>query len=364
MLDDELVVSDRSSILTDTRVRVAVNGFGRIGRCVTRQIVANPLLELVAINDLVQDLGNLTYLYNFDSSYGHAQAKAVDLQEETRSFKINNEKVYCFNEPTIQDVPWETLGVDIVVEATGVASNVEGSHLLIRQQRVRKVVVTHCPSTPVDLHLIIGLNEESYTPLDHHVVACGICDANAIIHPIVHLDSCFGIEDGFVTTLHPWLSYQNLVDSPTIMQSEPTHFWRDYGLGRSSVGTLIPKDTTAVMALKPIIPDLASRFDALSYRVPTSVVASADLTIRLTKNPGLEGLRSSLEELAAASRVVDLNYESLVAIDYLGSTASVTIDMQWLKSKGELVKLLVWYDNEWGYSARVVDAVLHLGLKL
>jgi len=327
---------------------------------VARQVVENPLLELVAINDLVQDLGNLAYLYNFDSSYGHAAFKAVELNEEDRSFMIGDTRVYCFCEPGVEEVPWETLDVDVLVEATGVSSNVEGAHLLVRQQQVQKVVVTHCPTTHVDMHLIIGHNEDSYQPSNHHVLASGICDANAIIHPLVHLDASFGVESGFVTTLHPWLSYQNLVDSPTIMQSEPAHFWKDYALGRSSVGTLIPKDTTAITALKPIIPELASKLEAFSFRIPTAVVAAADLTIRLTSSPNLEELRSALEELASSSRVVDINQESLVASDYLGSTASVTLDLQWLKLTNDLIKIVAWYDNEWGYSARVVDAVLHV----
>ena len=350
--------------MTDTRVRVAVNGFGRVGRCVARQVIANPFLELVAINDLVQDLGNLAYLYNFDSSYGHAALKAAELNEEDRSFKIGETKVHCFCEPGAEEVPWGRLDVDVLVEATGVSSNVEAAHLLVRQQQVQKVVVTHCPSTPVDMHLIIGHNEDSYRPSSHHVLASGICDANAIIHPLVHLDAAFGIECGFVTTLHPWLSYQNLVDSPTIMQSEPGHFWKDYALGRSSVGTLIPKNTTAVSALQPIIPELASKLEAFSFRIPTAVVAAADLTIRLTNTPTTEDLRCSLEDLSATSAVVDINQESLVASDYLGSTASVTLDLQWLKLKNDLVKIVAWYDNEWGYSARVVDAVLHVGMNL
>lgn len=348
--------------MTNDQIRVGINGFGRIGRMVARQIVANPQLKLVAVNDHAEDLGNLVYLYNYDSTYGRAPSQATVLNETSQSFMLDGHSVSCFSEFDVVNAPWESADVDVLVEATGVSSNVDGSHVLVGDERVRKVVVTHCPSVSVDLHLIVGVNEAEYDPLVHHVIASGICDANAIVHPIVHLDDRFGIEYGFVTTLHPWLSYQNLVDAPTVMQNSPGHYWTDYALGRSSVSTLIPKETTAVSALSAVVPDLASKFEALSFRVPTSVVSTADITIRLSAGPSIDSVRMALEDLCAASRVVEANYESLVGTDYRGSTASATIDMQWLKMSGDMLKLIVWYDNEWGYSARVVDLVQRVGL--
>lgn len=347
--------------MTDDQIRVGINGFGRIGRTVARQVVANPQLRLVAVNDYAEDLGNLAYLYNYDSTYGRAPSRAAVLNETSKSFVLDGHSVSCFREFDVVNTQWESAGVDVLVEATGVSSNVDGSHVLVRDERVRKVIVTHCPSVPVDIHLLVGVNEAEYDPLVHHVIASGICDANAIVHPIVHLDDCFGIESGFVTTLHPWLSYQNLVDAPTVMQNSPGHFWTDYALGRSSVSTLIPKETTAVSALSPVIPELASKLEAFSFRVPTSIVSTADLTIRLSTEPSIDLVRLALEDLCATSRVVEANYESLVGVDYRGSTASATIDMQWLKVSGDMLKLIVWYDNEWGYSARVVDLVERVG---
>lgn len=334
--------------------RVAVNGFGRIGRVLARQVVARTGFRLVAVNDLTGDVGNLAYLFNYDTNYGRAPVPATEGSADG-TMVLDGSIVRCHGERLATDVPWEDSDVDVLVDATGVAANVLAAHELVAQGRVPKVVITHCPSAEVDLHLIYGINDDRYLADRHHVVAGNICDANAVAHPIKALQESFEIASGYLTTIHPWLSYQHLVDAPTVKVSEPQHFWPDYSLGRASSSALIPKNTTAVDALAPVLPDVAAKLGSFSYRVPTPVVASADLTLRLGGSPGMVEVEEVLRELVVRSSVVNGNDESLVSQDYLGVDASATIDFQWLGVHGDLVKVVLWYDNEWGYAARMLD---------
>lgn len=341
-------------------IRVGINGFGRIGRTTARQLLANPEFTLVAVNDIAEDIHNLTYLYNYDSTYRQPPVKA-----EVRGdgvVGIGKHEVCFSSAHNILDVPWEKLGVDVLVDSSGVKANAINARQLTEQGRVHKVVVTNSPDDAgIDCYIVLGVNDNAYDPTRHHVVSSSICDVNAVAHPLKWLDSQFTVEGGFFTTLHPWLSYQNLLDGPMASQSNPGHFWTDFSLGRSGVGMLIPKNTTAATALKPILPKVASRLDAFSYRVPTATVASADLTLRLGKRVSTEELIESLSELCRTSPYVAANYESLVGGDYIQNDHSAIIDFQWIRSQGEMIKIVLWYDNEWGYSARVVDMVRLLG---
>ena len=196
----------------------------------------------------------------------------------------------------------------------------------------------------------------STCPTTDHVVSATICDANAIAHPLKALDRHFGVESGFITTLHPWLSYQNLVDGILPWQLVPGHYWKDFSLGRTSVGTLIPKNTTAVTALAPILPGVASRLGGFSYRIPTQIVSSADLSVRLRRQTSAGELRDYFHSCFDNSPYVDLNDEPLVGVDFTGNPNSATIDTRWLQVvDGRMVKIVLWYDNEWGYSCRVID---------
>lgn len=351
---------DGSQFMTSRRLRVGINGFGRIGRTVARLVLRDPDLQLVAINDLIEDLHNLVYLYNYDSTYGRAPQRAYVTHKGERCFHVGDDRVVVFRSVSVTDAAWDENGVDVLVEATGVLDNVRHAHDLVATQRIRKVIVTHTPAQYIDQTLVYGLNEDAYDPARHHVISSSICDTNAIAHPLSWLDDAYGIQSGFVTTLHPWLSYQNLLDAGVGMQSHPGHYWKDYSLGRASTSTLIPKETTAVRALGYVLPDLATRLGAFSYRTPTAIVSTADMTLRLERPPTLADLRAHLIERSEQSPVIHTNEESLVGTDYIAQEDFV-IDLQWLKIVDDLVKLVVWYDNEWGYSARVVDLVRLLG---
>jgi glyceraldehyde 3-phosphate dehydrogenase len=171
------------------------------------------------------------------------------------------------------------------------------------------------------------------------------------------LDDKYGIEGGALTTLHPWLSYQNLVDGPSISQSNPGIVWTDYALGRASVDSLIPKNTTAMSATEQVLPQLQGKILSFSYRIPTNIVASSDITLNLSKNVTEAELQEFLTTQCHNNPYVKINTESLVSLDYEQEEASAILDMQWVKVKGKTVKVVLWYDNEWGYSARVLDLV-------
>ncbi|MGB8273664.1 MAG: glyceraldehyde 3-phosphate dehydrogenase NAD-binding domain-containing protein [Alphaproteobacteria bacterium] len=336
-------------------IRIGINGFGRIGRQVARMAVTSPDLEIAAVNDLAPNVENLAYLYNYDSTFGRAPVRANAFPARG-VVAFGNREAPFFAQDLSLHVPWQDHGVEILIEATGVAANVRAAKALVAAGRVRKVIVTHSPDEGVDRYIIMGINDSDYDDRRDHVVSNTICDANAIAHPLLAIDRKYGIDSGFVTTLHPWLSYQNLVDAPVGWQQRPGQFWTDFSLGRMSTGTLIPKSTTAVTTLAPILPAIAKRLGGFSFRTPTHIVSCADLTLRLRCDTTGENLGRFLADAFEGSPYVGLNRESLVGVDYVGSPLSATIDMQWVQVVGRrMAKLVLWYDNEWGYSSRVMD---------
>ena len=342
-------------------IRIGINGFGRIGRTITRLILDDSRLSLVNINDIANDVENLVYLYNYDSTHGSPDLKARSSGNRTISFG-GKKPCKVFSERSIEAPNWEDL--DVLIDASGVFENIKKSKRIIDRGACAKVLLTNAPtSSDVDLHMIFGVNQQSYDSSIHHVIACNICDANALALPLSWIEEGFGIKQGFITTLHPWLSYQNLVDSPIASQSNPGHFWKDYSLGRSSINTLIPKNTTARDALGLVLPEISSKLEAISFRTPTSIVSSADITILLESEFSEEGIKEFLLAKAESYThpIIRCNSEPLVGIDYIGSSSSAVLDLQWVRKKGDLLKLILWYDNEWGYSCRVKDTALMIG---
>lgn len=334
-------------------IKVGINGFGRIGRAITRIATTEPDIEVVAINDLTA-IDNLTYLYNYDSTYGRADPQGHT--DGSNALVIGDTKAVFSAEREIQAVPWEECGVDVLIDATGVHENVLGANQVVDDGRVRKVIITHSPPSHVDHHVILGVNDDTLDNSQHHVVSSTICDANAIAHVLKALDEEYGVVTGLVTTLHPWLSYQNLVDGPVGFQRFPGDYWNEYALGRASIMTMIAKNTTAVTALKPVLPDLEEKITGISFRTPTNIVSIADLSIQVDKHVTAEELTEFLCEEFEGSRYVHVNHEPLVGIDFAGQPYSAVLDMNWVRvAGGSLVKLVLWYDNEWGYSSRVID---------
>ena len=335
-------------------MKVAINGFGRIGRVLHRIINERSNINLVAINDINPDIDNLAYLANYDSTYGPLEKKYSSkgdiLFNEDSSFKV-------FSEEDISNVPWDELEVDVLIDSSGISKNLEKASLL--KGKINQVIVTNSPDEKlVDKTVIFGVNHEDIDQGNDFLISSSICDATAFAPLIKLINDKFGVENGFLTTLHPWLGYQNLLDGPSKSYSAPGEIYDEYALGRSSLMNLIPKNTSAISATYKVLPELKGKFMAVSYRVPTMIVSSADSTLILKNQVSKEELISLLLETEENNpNIITNNTEALVSSDFTKNTSSVIVDHRFLKIENKYLKLLTWYDNEWGYSSRVVDLV-------
>ena len=344
-------------------IRVGINGFGRIGRAFFRINLKNKLYKIEAINDIDPDVSNIAYLLQYDSTYGKIDEKVT---VNGNKIKVGDKTISVYNENQISSVPWETHNIDVVIDSSGIHDNVINSKRLIG--RVKKVIVTHSPKDGVDITLMNGVNEKKYKPYDHHIISSSICDANAVSPFIKIIEESFGIENGNITTLHPWLSYQNLLDGNLKSISSPGHFWTDYALGRSSLNAMIPKKTSLMSALNKVFKNINSKINAMSFRTPTSIVSIADGTFLLkenvSKNDVIETLRIFSKQYPS---VIYLNERPLVSVDFLKSEFASNIDLRWLDINGKLLKFVIWYDNEWGYASvtyNLVNLILHGNSKI
>jgi glyceraldehyde 3-phosphate dehydrogenase len=342
-------------------LRVGLNGFGRIGRALFRIASGRDDFEIVAVNELDPSIANHLYLLKYDSIYGRCDMESR-VNEERGCAEIGGQEIQFYSTPNIGAVPWERHQVDVVVDASGASENVLESRALVDSGRVGKVVITHSPGSGIDQTIVFGVNEEAFQPAEHQVISTSICDANAAGPILRILDDAFGVESGFLTSLHPWLSYQNVLDGSLRSVSSPGHFWSDFALGRASSISLIPKPTTLVSALAKVMPGIASRLEAMSFRVPTPIVAACDMTLTLGRDFNEDQLREVLRSACEQSSYLRFETESLVSVDFAGSEESAIVDARWVRSAGKrMAKVIVWYDNEWGYTNRVADAVMLVG---
>ena len=342
-------------------IKIGLNGFGRIGRAIMRITEQTNDCEIVAINEIDPDVGNAAYLLHYDSVYGRFKG---DVSSNGSTLIINDRKVKMYSDLNCLDVPWEKHNVDVLIDATGIRESVERAHSLIKKG-VPKVIITHSPKENIDFSMILGVNEDQYDYKKHNVISSSICDATAITPLLVELDNKWGIENCFITTLHPWLSYQNIVDGSLKSVSNPGHFWEDYSLGRNSTLSLIPKDTTAGSATIRVAPQLDGKLEAVSFRVPTSIISASDMTIQTSAAINQNELHRYLQYLSIKrSDLYEYQEENLVSIDHVGNTKTTIIDSNRLKVLNKnMLKVIIWYDNEWGYSSRVVDIAKFVNIK-
>ncbi len=339
-------------------IKIGINGFGRIGRSITRIISSKRDLKIVAINEINDDLNNLGYLLKYDTIYRKLKNK---IKVKKSAINIDNNRIKFFCKKNITEVPWDKLGIDIVIDATGVAKNVKNAKKILKNS-VKKIVITHSPDKNIDFTMIMGVNEKFYNYRKHDVVSSSICDASAIGPVLKELDENFKIETGFVTTLHPRLSYQNLLDGSLKSVSSPGHNWKNFSLGRDSIANLIPKQTTAIKAVTKCLTGLGNKISGLSFRVPTSIVCASDLTIKVKNDTSVEDVNKIFKKLSISkSKIFELETNSLVSSDYIGTNKSVIIDSKFTNVMNrQLIKMVIWYDNEWGYSNRVIDIVKYI----
>jgi len=341
-------------------MRVGINGFGRIGRAITKINLKKKAFDLMAVNDINPDINNVRYLLKYDSTYGRLE---YPVRLEGANLIANDgPPIAVYSNKDIDKVPWEKHNVDVIIDSSGIEKNMFIFPQLA-DRGVRHCIITNSPNGKYTYRsVIMGVNEHLLSQ-DDYIISSSICDANAIVPILNLLQENFGVEHGFITTLHPWLSYQNLLDGPSLSFSDPGSIHSTFALGRSSFNTMIPKSTTCIGASCKILPWIDSKFIALSYRVPTTIVTSADISVKLSQKTSSEELIQLFEEAERTQKytVIQNNDEALTAIDFTGSEYSVIIDHRWTHAnRNSYCKFVLWYDNEWGYSCRVVDIISYL----
>ena len=333
--------------------RIGINGFGRIGRQTLKAIIERhpDALEVVAINDLAPTATN-AHLFTYDSTYGRFDGEVTHTETE---IGVNGHAIRAFSEKDPAALPWKDLGVELVVESTGIFTDATKAHAHL-DGGARKVIIT-APAKNEDVTLVLGVNEDVYDPDKHHIVSNASCTTNGLALPAKVIWDSFGIEHGMMTTVHAYTNDQNVLDV----------FHRDLRRARSAGQNIIPTTTGAAKALALVIPGLKGRFDGFSLRVPTPTVSVIDF-VAITSRPVTA--ETANEALRAASEgpmhgLLGFSTEELVSTDFRGDERSSIVDARSTLAVGEnLVKVVAWYDNEWGYSCRVADLIGYVAARL
>ncbi len=333
-------------------VRVAINGFGRIGRTVGRAAFRNPAVEVVAVNDRMESK-LMAFLFEHDSVHG---AYPGDVSYKEDCLIIDGREVRALNvTDDVLNLPWSSLKIDVVLECTGIFREKEkaGKHI---QAGAKKVVIS-APGKKVDATFVLGVNEETYDPVNHNVVSNASCTTNCLAPIAKVLFDEFGMESGLMTTIHSYTMDQSLLDT--------VH--KDYRRARAAGMNMIPTTTGAATAVGLVIPELAGKLDGMAIRIPTPNVSLVDLTAVLRKEVTVDDVNSAMKRVAEGRMKGILQYveEPLVSTDFINSTYSASFDaLSTFCIADNLVKVLAWYDNESGYSARMVDLAAYMGERL
>ena len=325
-------------------IKVGINGFGRIGRNVVRAGLDRSNIEFVAANDLT-DTKTLAHLLKYDSILGHLpdEVKADGDAVVVRGKRI---RIFAIKDPA--EIDWSSLGVQIVVESTGKFTDAKDAAKHLRGT-VKKVIIS-APAKNEDVTLVLGVNDNMYDPAKHKIISNASCTTNCLAPVVKVLQDTFGIEKGSMTTIHSYTNDQNVLDFPH----------KDLRRARAAALNMIPTTTGAAKAIGLVMPALKGKLDGYSMRVPTPDVSAVDLVAVLSKNASTEEVNKALEDAANGPMKGILAYteDPVVSTDMLHNPASSIVDAQMTKVlDGNLVKVLAWYDNEWGYSMRIVDLI-------
>jgi glyceraldehyde 3-phosphate dehydrogenase len=341
--------------------KVGINGFGRIGRQVLKAIrdYHPDTLDVVAFND-IGDLKTMAHLLKYDSNYGKFDG-TVEVADEN-SLLIDGKKVQVFKETDPAKLMWGDLGIDIVVESTGIftvkkdgvnkkGKLVQGAENHITKGGAKKVIIS-APAEGEDLTVVLGVNDDQYDPAKHHVISNASCTTNGLAPAVKVVHDKYRIVRGFMTTIHAYTNDQKILDLPH----------SDLRRARAAAMSIIPTTTGAAKAIKLVIPDLAGKLDGYALRVPTSTVSVIDLTAEVEVATTTEELRQSFRDAATKpplEGILQAVDEPLVSIDFKGSAFSSSVDLPFTsvlgKEKSNFIKVVAWYDNEWGYSVRTAD---------
>jgi glyceraldehyde 3-phosphate dehydrogenase len=335
--------------------KIAINGFGRIGRCIVRILAESSSkdVELVAINDLT-DAKTLAHLYNYDTVHGRAAHRATPL-EGAIDFGKFKAKTTAEKEPG--KLPWKDLGVDVVLECTGLFTDKEKAKAHV-DAGAKKVIIS-APAKNHDITIVLGVNTEAYDGSKHHIISCGSCTTNCLAPVAKVLLDTFGIRQGLMTTIHSYTNDQHILDVP--------HRKGDLRRARAAAVTMVPSSTGAAKALAEVIPALKGKFDGLAVRVPTMDVSLVDLTLETEKPVSKDAIHAAMKAASEGPMKGILGFatEQLVSCDYIGDPRSSIFDSTMTQTIGErFAKVFSWYDNEWGFSCRMVELAQLVGAKL
>jgi glyceraldehyde 3-phosphate dehydrogenase len=339
-------------------VRVGINGFGRIGRSFTRALLArggDAGVELVAVNDPFGDSHTMAFLLKHDSVGG---ILPNEVKESDRGYSIDGREVKKLEERDPAEIPWGDNGVDVVIESTGLftARDKAAGHLKGGAKRV----VISAPSGDADAMICMGVNDETFDPEAHTVISNASCTTNCLAPMAKTLNDAFGIEQGLITTVHAYTTDQQLQDQATATRSGKPDLRRM----RAAALSIIPSSTGAARAIGVVLPDLKGKLDGTSLRVPTPVGSITDLVANLGREVSIEDVNAAFAEAAAAPStrgVLEYSDEPLVSADIVGNPSSCIYSALDTMANGKFVKVLGWYDNEWGYSNRLIDLVGFIG---
>jgi glyceraldehyde 3-phosphate dehydrogenase len=328
-------------------VRVGINGFGRIGRNIMRAAMGQSDLDFVAVNDLT-NAATLAHLLKYDSVLGNIDA---DVKASGDGITVNDDafKVLSVKDPA--QLPWKDLGVDVVFESTGIFATRDGASKHIAAG-AKKVIIT-APAKEPDITLVMGVNDQTYDAATHHIISNASCTTNCLapLAKVVH--ERFGIRKGWMTTIHSYTNDQNLLDLPH----------KDLRRARAAAMSMIPTTTGAASAVGEVLPELKGRLDGFAMRVPTPNVSVVDLNVLVDRKTSSKEVNDALREAAAGplKGILAVSDAELVSIDFRKNAHSSIVDAPYTKvMDGDFVKLLSWYDNEWGYSSRCVDLLREL----
>lgn len=337
-------------------VKIGINGMGRIGRTIVRELVKRHVrgvdtnIQIVAVNN-PGDPAPYVHLLKYDSLHGKLPV-SISMEGDTLKLGTQAIKFYGIKDPS--EIDWSSQGVDVVIDATGIFKDKPGLGKHMRGS-VKKVIMC-APGKDLDGTFVMGINHEKYDSAKHHIISNASCTTNCLAPIVKVLNDTFGIENGFMTTVHAYTSDQNILDN--------SH--TDLRRARAAAMSMIPTSTGAAKALGEVIPDMAGKLDGYAVRVPTPDVSMVDLTVNLTKPADKKAINAAMKEASqgALKGILGYSEEELVSIDYMGAPESSFFDSKLTNVIGKTAKVVSWYDNEVGFSNRVIDLAHHVGSKL
>ena len=331
-------------------VKVGINGFGRIGRNIYRTAIGDPEIDFVAVNDLT-DTKTLAHLLKYDSVLGNLDH---DISSTETGIKVGNDEFRVFSEKDPAAIDWESVGAEIVIESTGRFTKAEDAKKHLRGS-VKKVIIS-APAKNEDITIVLGVNEDQYVAANHHVLSNASCTTNCLAPVAKVMHEKFGIKSAQMTTIHSYTNDQQLLDLPH----------KDLRRARAAALNMIPTSTGAAKAVALVLPELKGKFDGISVRVPTPNVSLVDVVMEVEKDTTAEEVNRALKDAANEELrgILAFCEEPLVSGDFKKNSNSSIVDAEYTKViGGRMVKILSWYDNEWGYSCRVRDLIKYIAAK-